>query len=188
MEECWCLQQGSSQKLSGNHRILLVSDEVKVGLGRTGQLLAFSHHGIEPDVVVFGKGLGGGLPISAVAGHEDIMSFAQSFSFQTLHGNPVCAAAALAVIEAIEGDRLADNAGKVGAYLRSRLESLKQKHSLIGDVRGQGLAIGVELVTDRTTRKPAKSETAMTAYRAFQHGLVLFYVGINSNVLEFTPP
>lgn len=168
--------------------ILLVSDEVKVGLARTGQLHAFSHHGIEPDIVVFGKGLGGGLPISAVVGPEVIMNFAPAFSFQTLHGNPVCAAAALAVLEAIEADRIAENAAKVGAHLLSRLQTLKQRHPLIGDVRGQGLAIGVELVADRVTRKPAKKETAMTVYRAFERGLVLFYVGVNSNVLEFTPP
>lgn len=168
--------------------ILLVSDEVKVGLGRTGQLHAFSHYAIEPDIIVFGKGLGGGLPISAVAGPEAIMNFAPAFSFQTLHGNPVCAAAALAVLEAIEGDRLAENAAKVGGHLLSRLQALKQSHPLIGDVRGKGLAIGVELVSDGATRKPARRETAMTAYRAFELGLVLFYVGVNSNVLEFTPP
>lgn len=170
------------------HGILLVSDEVKVGLGRTGQLHSFTHFGIEPDIVVFGKGLGGGLPISAVAGPEAIMNFAPAFSFQTLHGNPVCAAAALAVLEAIEADQLAENAAKVGRHLLSRLDALKQRHPLVGDVRGKGLAIGVELVSDRATRTPAKKETAMTVYRAFEHGLVLFYVGVNSNVLEFTPP
>lgn len=170
------------------HGILIVSDEVKVGLGRTGRLHAFSHHGIEPDIVVLGKGLGGGLPISAVAGPEAIMNFAPAFSFQTLHGNPICAAAALAVIQAIKSDQLAENAAKVGAHLLSRLQALKQRHPLIGDVRGQGLAIGVELVADRATRQPARRETAMTVYRAFELGLVLFYVGVNSNVLEFTPP
>ncbi|MDF0498428.1 aspartate aminotransferase family protein [Bradyrhizobium yuanmingense] len=170
------------------HGILLVSDEVKVGLGRTGRLHAFSHHGIEPDIVVFGKGLGGGLPISAIAGPVSVMNFAPAFSFQTLHGNPVCAAAALAVLEAIRIDRLVENAAMTGAHLFSRLESLKQRHSLIGDVRGQGLAIGLELVTDRVTKKPAKREAAMAVYRAFQTGLVLFYVGVNSNVLELTPP
>ncbi|MGY2811945.1 aspartate aminotransferase family protein [Bradyrhizobium sp. USDA 4506] len=170
------------------HGILLVSDEVKVGLARTGRLHAFAHHGIEPDIVVFGKGLGGGLPISAVAGPEAIMNFAPAFSFQTLHGNPVCAAAALAVLEAIRTDDLAENAARVGAHLFSRLQTLKQRHALIGDVRGQGLAIGIELVTNRATRAPAKRQTAMTVYRAFEYGLVMFYVGVNSNVLELTPP
>lgn len=170
------------------HGILLVSDEVKVGLGRTGHLHAFSHFGIDPDIVVFGKGLGGGLPISAVAGPESIMDFAPAFSFQTLHGNPVCAAAALAVLETIEDEKLVENAARVGAHLISRLEELKTRHPLIGHVRGKGLAIGIELVTNRGKRSPAKLETAMTVYRAFERGLVLFYVGVNSNVLELTPP
>jgi len=161
---------------------------VKVGLARTGRLHAFSHHDIEPDVVVFGKGLGGGLPITAIVGPESILNFTSTFSFQTLHGNPVCAAAALAVLDAIEADRLADHAAQVGEYLQSRLRKLMKRHPLIGDVRGKGLAVGVELVTNRPTRTPAKRETAMTVYRAFELGLVLFYVGLNSSVLEFTPP
>lgn len=168
--------------------ILLVSDEVKVGLGRTGRLNAFAHHGIEPDIVVFGKGLGGGLPISAVAGPESIMNFAPAFSFQTVQGNPICAAAGLAVLQTIESDKLIENAERVGAHLLSRLQDLKRHHPLIGDVRGQGLAIGIELVSNQASKTPAKRETASTVYRAFQNGLVLFYVGVNSNVLELTPP
>lgn len=170
------------------HGILIVSDEVKVGLGRSGRLHAFDHLGIEPDIVVFGKGLGGGLPVSAVVGPESIMNHSPAFSFQTVHGNPVCAAAALAVLETIERERLPDHAADVGRHLTQELERLKQKHALIGDVRGRGLAIGVELVTDRASKNPAKQETALAAYRAFELGLVLYYVGVTSNVLEFTPP
>ena len=176
------------EALCRRHGILLVADEVKVGLGRSGRLHAYQHLGIEPDIVVFGKGLGGGLPVSAAVGPEAIMNHAAAFSFQTVHGNPVCAAAALAVLETIDRDRLADNAAEVGRHLMSSLENLKQNHRLIGDVRGRGLAIGVELVTDRASKAPAKIKTALTAYRAFELGLVLYYVGVNSNVLEFTPP
>ena len=176
------------EALCRRHGILLVSDEVKVGLGRSGLRHAFEHFGIEPDIVVFGKGLGGGLPISAVVGPTAIMNHSAAFSFQTTHGNPVCAAAALAVLETIDRDALAGNAADVGAHLIQGLERLKQKHSLIGDVRGRGLAIGVELVADRMSKAPAKLETAMTVYRAFELGLVLYYVGVNSNVLELTPP
>jgi 4-aminobutyrate aminotransferase len=176
------------ERLSRRHGILIVCDEVKVGLGRTGRLHAYEHLGIEPDIVVFGKGLGGGLPVSAVAGPERIMNHAAAFSFQTVHGNPVCAAAALAVLEAIEREHLAENAAQVGGQLIGLLEGLKARHELIGDVRGRGLAIGVELVGDRATRAPAKSAAALTVYRAFELGLVLFYVGVSSNVLEFTPP
>lgn len=176
------------EKLCRQHGILLVCDEVKVGLGRSGKLNAFEHLGIEPDIVVFGKGLGGGLPISAAVGPEAVMNHQSAFSFQTVHGNPVCAAAASAVLETIEVNGLAENAKHTGAYLIEGLNRLKQKHDLIGDVRGRGLAIGVELVTDRVTRAPARREAAMTVYRCFELGLVLFYVGVNSNVLELTPP
>ncbi|MDP9592018.1 UNVERIFIED_ORG: 4-aminobutyrate aminotransferase [Shinella zoogloeoides] len=170
------------------HGILIVSDEVKVGLGRSGRFNAFDHSGIAPDIVVFGKGLGGGLPISAVVGPEAIMNHAVAFSLQTVHGNPVCAAAALAVLETIERDRLAENAASTGRVLRDGLNALARRHALIGDVRGHGLALGVELVGDRAGRTPATRETALTVYRAFQLGLVLYYVGVRSNVLEFTPP
>jgi 4-aminobutyrate aminotransferase len=170
------------------HGILLVSDEVKVGLGRTGSRHAYEQLGIEPDIVVFGKGLGGGLPVSAAVGPAAIMNHSAAFSFQTAHGNPVSAAAALAVLEIIERDRLIDNAAEVGRHLMRRLVQLRQKHSLIGDVRGRGLAIGVELVADHTSQAPAKTETALVVYRCFELGLVIYYVGVDANVLEFTPP
>ncbi|WP_439625386.1 aspartate aminotransferase family protein [Shinella sp.] len=176
------------ETLCRKHGILLVSDEVKVGLGRSGRFNAFEHSDIEPDIVVFGKGLGGGLPISAVVGPEAIMNHAVAFSLQTVHGNPVCAAAALAVLQTIEREHLAQNAERTGAVLREALDRLAARHSLIGNVRGRGLALGVELVTDRTTREPATRQTALTVYRAFQLGLMLYYVGVRSNVLEFTPP
>ncbi|UNK37881.1 aspartate aminotransferase family protein [Shinella sp. H4-D48] len=170
------------------HGILIISDEVKVGLGRSGRFNAFEHSGIEPDIVVFGKGLGGGLPISAVVGPEAIMNHDVAFSLQTVHGNPVCAAAALAVLETIQRERLTENAARTGRVLRDGLDALSRRHALIGDVRGHGLALGVELVGDRASRAPATRETALTVYRAFQLGLVLYYVGVRSNVLEFTPP
>ncbi|WP_439615765.1 aspartate aminotransferase family protein [Shinella sp.] len=176
------------ETLCRKHGILLVSDEVKVGLGRSGRFNAFEHYDIEPDIVVFGKGLGGGLPISAVVGPEAIMNHAVAFSLQTVHGNPVCAAAALAVLQTIEREHLAQNVERTGAVLREALDRLAARHSLIGNVRGRGLALGVELVTDRASREPATRQTALTVYRAFQLGLVLYYVGVRSNVLEFTPP
>jgi 4-aminobutyrate aminotransferase len=176
------------EALCRKHGILLVSDEVKVGLGRSGRFNAFEHSGIEPDIVVFGKGLGGGLPISAVVGPEAIMNHAAAFALQTVHGNPVCAAAALAVLQTIEREQLARNAQRTGSVLRAAIDRLAARHALVGNVRGHGLALGVELVTDRTTREPATHQTALTVYRAFQLGLVLYYVGVRSNVLELTPP
>lgn len=176
------------ERVCRRHGILVVSDEVKVGLGRSGRLHCFEHLGIEPDIVVFGKGLGGGLPISAAAGPEALMNHAAAFSFQTLHGNPVCSAAALAVLDTIEADGLVANARRVGEHLERSLLDLASRHALIGDVRGHGLALGVELVSDRATRAPASRQTAMLVRRAFELGLVLYYVGVDGNVLEFTPP
>lgn len=171
-----------------DHGILIVCDEVKVGLGRTGEMHCFRHEGFTPDLVCLGKGLGGGLAISALVGPRAVMDHATAFAMQTLHGNPVSVAAASAVLATIEAEGLAANAAAVGAFLLRGLEALKSRHACIGDVRGRGLAIGVELVSDRAAKTPSKMLAAKTVYRAYELGLVLYYVGLNSNVLELTPP
>ena len=170
------------------HGILIVCDEVKVGLGRTGRMHCFRYEGFTPDLVCLGKGLGGGLAISALVGPRAVMDHATAFAMQTLHGNPVSVAAASAVLATIKTEKLAENAAATGAFLLQGLEGLKATHPSIGDVRGRGLAIGIELVSDRAARTPSKMLAAKTVFRAWELGLVLYYVGLNSNVLELTPP
>lgn len=174
--------------LCRRHGILIVSDEVKVGLARSGRMHCFEHEDFVPDLVCLGKALGGGLPLSALVGPRAVLDHATAFAMQTLHGNPVSVAAGRAVLGTIARDNLAGNAEATGAWLQTGLRALMSRHASIGDVRGRGLVIGVELVSDRETKTPSKMLAAKTAFRAWELGLVVYYVGLNSNVLELTPP
>lgn len=171
------------------HGILVVVDEVKVGMGRSGLLHCFQHEGFAPDMVVFGKGLGGGLPLSAVIGPARLMDHSGAFALQTTAGNPVTTAAGLAVVQTILAEKLDQHAARIGAAFAEGLRGMAVRHEIIGDVRGRGLAIGVDLVSDRETRAPvAPSVTAKVIYRAWELGVSFSYVGLSANVLEFTPP
>ncbi|WP_298855885.1 aspartate aminotransferase family protein [uncultured Ruegeria sp.] len=178
---------GRLSQLCARYGILTVSDEVKVGLGRSGKTHCFEHEGFVPDILVLGKGLGGGLPVSAVIGPSGIMDHAPAFSMQTLHGNPVCASAALAVLTTLQAEGLAAKAQETGRILMNEITRLTSDLPEVGDVRGRGLAIGVELVK-KDSNDPDADLARKTVYRAWQLGAVFYYVGMNSNVLELTPP
>jgi 4-aminobutyrate aminotransferase len=168
--------------------IRVVVDEVKVGLGRTGKMHCFEHEGLEPDVVVFGKALGGGLPLSAVVGPKEIMDHAPAFALQTTAGNPVATAAGRVVLRALQEENLAANAERVGNAFMHGLRAIGKDHNMIGNVRGRGLAVGVELIDGNTGEPVPVVTTAKIIYRAYQLGAAFVYVGLRANVLEFTPP
>ncbi len=171
------------------HGIKIVVDEVKVGLVRSGLMHCFEHEGLAPDMVVFGKALGGGLPLSAIVGPREIMDHAPAFALLTTAGNPVATAAGGAVLKTIEAEGLQSRSAAVGKALADGLKALADRHELIGEVRGRGLAIGVDLVKDRATREPVPATTtAKIIYRGYELGAAFTYVGLKANVLEFTPP
>ncbi|WP_066301346.1 aspartate aminotransferase family protein [Bacillus sp. FJAT-29937] len=176
------------EELCSRYDISLIFDEVKVGLGRTGKWFSFEHSGVVPDAVVLGKSLGAGLPISAVVARKEILDIGTAIHMFTTSGNPVCSTAALENIGVIEDEQLVENARVNGDYFMQHLKELQKKYEWIGDIRGKGLAIGVELVEDRITKTPAAEKTAAICYRAYELGLLVFYVGIHSNVIEITPP
>lgn len=173
------------------HGVPLICDEVKVGLARTGLLHGFQHEGLVPDLVTFGKSLGGGLPISAVVGPAGFLDQPGGSALLTTTGNPVCAAAARAVLRTIEAEGLAAAAAVTGERIVDGLRTAFAASSTdvrdrVGEVRGRGLSVGVDLVTDPATRKPDGELARKVVYRGWQLGAVFYYVG--GNVLEITPP
>lgn len=174
--------------LCDRYGIYLIFDEVKVGMGRTGKWFGFEHANIEADAVSLAKPLGGGVPISAVVARKEILDSGHALHPFTASGNPISARAALTNLEIIEQDISMQDVQEKGNYFKEQLKQLQAKHDLIGDVRGKGLILGVELVEDRETKNPATEETAAICYRAYELGLLVFYVGIHGNVIEITPP
>jgi len=170
------------------HGTLLIFDEIPTGLGKTGRMFACEHDGVTPDILVLGKALGGGiLPIAAVLCRPELdVAGAYAFGHYTHEKNPVTARAALTTIEIIEDEGLVENAARVGAKALARLQEMKARHPLIGDVRGRGLLLGVELVTDRETKAPAADAAEAVMYRAMDAGLS--FKTTLGNVLTLTPP
>lgn len=170
------------------HGALLIFDEIPTGLGKTGRMFACEHDAVVPDILVLGKALGGGiLPISAVICRNELdVGGAWALGHYTHEKNPVTARAALTTIEIIEDENLVENARIQGARALARLEEMKRRHRLIGDVRGRGLLLGIELVRDRTTKAAARDEADAMLYRALDRGLS--FKTTMGNVLTLTPP
>jgi 4-aminobutyrate aminotransferase len=175
--------------LCDRREILLIVDEVQTGMGRTGRMFAVEHAGIEPDLMVVGKSIAAGLPLSAVVGRREVFAeVAPQALGGTYVGNPVAAAAALAVLEVMASERLPERAIRLGALLRDRLMAMARRHPLIGEVRGLGAMMGIELVTDRRTKAPAAAETAAVVTRALVDGVILLTAGVRRNVIRFLMP
>ncbi len=175
-------------KLSRKNEIYYGVDEVKVGFGRTGKFFGFEHYDVKPDFITIGKPMGGGFPISACIGVKEVLDYPNAFHLSTIAGHPAGCAASIATIEYIKKNELEKNAKKMGNKLIKGLKEIAENYDIIGDVRGKGLIVGVELVKDRETKEPATKECAKLTYRCWELGLVLAYVGLYSNVIEITPP
>jgi 4-aminobutyrate aminotransferase len=171
--------------LAQRHGILLIADEIQTGMGRTGKMFAMEHWGVEPDIICLAKGIASGMPLGAIIARDDIMDWPPGSHASTFGGNPVSCAAALETIALLE-EGLIVNAAHVGGYLMKRLRDLQTRHELIGDVRGKGLMIGIELVRDRATKEPAVAERNAIVQECFQKGLLLLGCGASS--IRFSPP
>ncbi|MBC9175470.1 aspartate aminotransferase family protein [Roseomonas ludipueritiae] len=170
---------------------LFIADEVQPGFGRTGEAMwGFMRHGLVPDMVTMGKPMGNGHPIAAMVAKPEILDrFGERTRyFNTFGGNPVSCAVGQAVLEVIEGEGILENARDVGAYLREGLRGLAQRHEVIGDVRGAGLFIGVELVRDRATREPDGESTAKLVNGLRERRILISAAGPHANVLKIRPP
>ena len=173
------------RRICDRHGILLVLDEVQSGMGRTGKWWAVEHSGVEPDMVCIAKGIASGLPLSVLLTRAEIMDWVPGSHASTFGGNPVAIAAALATLDVLEQGGVR-NAELVGRHIMERLSRWPEELPLVGDVRGQGLMIGVELVTDKATKKPAGEERDRVILEAFEKGVLL--LGAGPNTIRLAPP
>jgi 4-aminobutyrate aminotransferase len=171
--------------ICNRHGILLVADEVQSGAGRTGKWWAIEHSGVEPDIVCMAKGIASGMPLGVCMSRADIMDWVPGSHASTFGGNPVSIAAALATFNVLEREGIA-NASRVGDMMMERLEGWKHTHPMVGDVRGRGLMIGVELVNDKATREPAGALRNRVEALAFERGLMV--LGCGECSIRLCPP
>jgi 4-aminobutyrate aminotransferase/(S)-3-amino-2-methylpropionate transaminase len=169
--------------------ILLVDDEVQSGMGRTAKMFAIEHYDVTPDIVTTAKSLGAGLPISAVTGRAEVMESPHIGGLGgTYGGNPVACAAALAVIAELTETDLLQRAERQGAVIRERLDPLQDKLRIVGEVRGLGPMVGIELVTDPETKEPAKAETGAVVKRCLSGRVLVLKAGTYDNVVRLLAP
>jgi 4-aminobutyrate aminotransferase len=174
------------RQICDKHGIMLIVDEVQSGMGRTGKMFALDHHeGVKADIVCMAKGIGSGMPIGVCTAKADIMHWHKGAHASIFGGNPVAIASALKTIELLEGGLVA-NSAEVGGYLKSGLEKLKEKYDCIGDVRGMGLMLGVEFVTDKASRKPDAALRDRIEMACFERGLII--LGCGTSTIRWSPP
>jgi len=174
------------RELCDRHGILLIFDEVQSGIGRTGRMFACQHWEVAPDIMTLAKGLGSGMPIGMVVAKRSLMShWSRGAHGNTYGGNPLCCAAALATLDLVEQE-YQGNAARVGEYFMRKLRALAERHAAIGQIRGHGLMIGMELVTDQATRAPANALCDALITRAYHNGLILLSCG--QSTVRFMPP
>jgi 4-aminobutyrate aminotransferase len=171
--------------LADEHGILLIADEVQAGMGRTGKLFASEHFDLKPDIIVLAKGIASGMPLAAIVAGDKLLQWSSGGHGSTYGGNAVSCAAALATLDLLQ-EGLTANAAKVGAHLLGRLQELKAKHQVIGDARGLGLMLAIDLVKDRETRAPAKDLVDPILKAAFERGLLL--LGCGESSIRLAPP
>lgn len=172
--------------LCDRHGILLIVDEVQTGVGRTGKWWGVEHFGVQPDIVAIAKGIASGMPLGVMLARKEVMNWGPGAHASTFGGNPVSCAAALATLRVIEEEKLLDNATAMGAVIMERLGALKDRYPFIGDVRGRGLMIGVDFVTDRESRKPDTQTRDALVDFAFDEGLLL--LGAGASAIRVIPP
>ena len=173
------------QQICHRNGILLIADEVQSGMGRTGKWWGSDHSGIEPDIICVAKGIASGMPLSAMIAKASVMDWKPGAHASTFGGNPVCIAAALATLKLIEGG-LMQNAARMGEFLLKRMADWPEKHKIVGDVRGRGLMIGVELVLNKKTRERAHDLRERVVDLAFEKGVLL--LGAGENTIRIAPP
>jgi 4-aminobutyrate aminotransferase len=167
--------------------VLLVDDEIQTGVGRTGKFLGIEHFGVTPDIVTIAKGIASGLPLSAMVAKSEVMeSWKPGQHASTFGANPVAVEAALATLDVIKSERLMENARRLGGIALKRLNEMKEKYEIVGDVRGMGLFVGAEIVKDKKTKKRGEQESRQIMDYCFKHGLLLITAG--RNTLRVIPP